>query len=178
MTRKKCFTIAMSVLAIGVLIFLDQWTKILMQRMLSDGPIPVIPKVLEFYYVENTGAAFNIMNNQRTIFLIVAAIAVVFCLYALVRIADTDKDAEKREIGSVWIFRIFLILIVSGAVGNAIDRALNGFVVDFIHVLFIEFPVFNVADCYVTVGCILLIVFSIFRKGTLEDIERSLKSRG
>ena len=177
MTKKKKIVRSVIFLLItGALIFLDQWTKSFMQQKLTqDGPMTVIPKILEFYYVENTGAAFNLLDQQRTIFLIVAAVATVFCLYAFFKTVGGRRGSKQK---SILIFHIFLCLILSGAIGNAIDRIMNGYVIDFIRVLFINFPVFNVADCYVVVGCIFFLIFGIFRKETIEDIEGSLKRHG
>ena len=175
MTKKGGAIIVVSLLLSAVLIYLDQLSKTFMKAyLLSEGPQTVIPKVLGFYYVENTGAAFNLLDQQRGIFLVIAFLCVVFCLYGFVKTA-LNKDKEAN--GSLWILRIFLILILSGAVGNAIDRWINGYVVDFIRVLFIDFPVFNLADCYVVVGCFFLVLTGLFRKGTFDDIERSLFSR-
>ena len=175
-TKKSFLTVTICVLSAALLVFLDQWSKTVMQaKLLSEGPVIVIKDFLGFYYVENTGAAFNMLDKQRIIFLIIAVIVVVFGMIALIRSA---KPKEKVSKGALLILRIFTVLILAGAVGNGIDRAVNGYVIDFIRVLFIEFPVFNLADCYVVVACIFLLVFVIFRKGLLEEMERSLGLHG
>ncbi len=174
--KNKLIKSAVFIIACAALIFLDQWSKSFMQQKLTqDGPMTVIPKILGFYYVENTGAAFNLLDKQRVLFLIIAGVAVIVCLYVFLKTLNKTGQEKKT---SILIFHIFLCLIISGAIGNGIDRLVNGYVVDFIRVLFINFPVFNVADCYVVVGCIFFLIFGLLRKETIDDIERSLKHHG
>ena len=174
--KTKIVKSAVFAAACAVLIFLDQWSKSWMQqKLLKDGPMVIIPKILGFYYVENTGAAFNLLDKQRVLFLIIASVAVVVCIYVFFK--TLNKEAQEKKT-SILIFHVFLCLIISGAIGNAIDRLINGYVVDFIRVLFINFPVFNIADCYVVVGCIFFLIFGLLRKETIDDIEGSLKRHG
>ncbi|NLG10072.1 MAG: signal peptidase II [Coriobacteriaceae bacterium] len=134
-----------------VLLALDRYTKFLAVSALSDGgSVALIPGVLDLMLVYNEGAAFGILQGARLYFIIVATLA---SLGIIVYIAITKRHS---------LVRVFaLALICTGAVGNAIDRALSGKVVDFIHTLFIEFPVFNIADSAITLGVIVL-VFSLF----------------
>ncbi|MBE7013289.1 MAG: signal peptidase II [Ruminococcaceae bacterium] len=130
---------------VAALIIADQLTKWLTIRFLKPvGSVELIPHILSLTYVENRGAAFGIMQNARWFF--IAATTVV--LVALVVYAIKTKPDSK-------LFKVSATLIGAGAVGNLVDRVARGFVVDMIQVNFVDFPVFNVADCCVVVGGIL-----------------------
>lgn len=143
-----------TVLAItAALVSVDQLTKWLAVLSLKNAEATtIIPKLLGFTYVENTGAAFGILQGQRWLFLILTG-AVMVAILALLLFGKFRKHL---------IFNISATLIVAGGLGNFIDRLIHGYVVDFIQVLFFEFPVFNVADCYVVIGSVLLLVFFLF----------------
>lgn len=135
----------------AILIGFDQWTKSLAYNKLRvNGPIVLIDGVFELLYSENRGAAFGILQGQKWFFLIVAA-AVVFVVLAFL----SKMPAEKRYIPLFGC----MVLLVSGAIGNVIDRLMLGFVVDFLYFSLIDFPIFNVADCYVVIaaGCLILL---------------------
>ncbi len=141
-------------LAVALLTFLDQWTKHLAVLYLKDqNPFVLWEGVFEFNYLENRGAAFGIFQGQRAIFLVCTILIlglVAFCYYRL---------PEDRHFHPI---RLVGILLVAGAIGNMIDRVANSFVVDFFYFKLIDFPVFNVADCYVTVGAALLAFLILF----------------
>lgn len=122
--------------------------------------IPVIRGVFSFYYVENDGAGFSILSG-RTIFLIVfSSLAMLFVLYLIVSRKLKSPVAD-------W----GLCLILSGGIGNLIDRiSRGGRVVDFIKTDFIDFPIFNVADICVTVGAGLIILYFII--DTVKDARK------
>ncbi|MBR5540322.1 MAG: signal peptidase II [Clostridia bacterium] len=143
-----------TVLAIAAaLVSIDQLTKWLAVLCLKNAGITeLIPKVLGFAYVENEGAAFGILQGQRFLFLIITGVVMAAILALLL----FGKFRKYR------LFNISATLIVAGGLGNFIDRLIHGYVVDFIKVLFFEFPVFNVADCYVVIGSVLLLVFFFF----------------
>jgi signal peptidase II len=133
-------------------IFLDRITKSLAVIHLSDGHAhPFIPGVLDFSLIYNTGAAWGMLDGARTFFLIVMAVAL---LGILIYLAYFKRHTALQIIG--------LGLIAAGAIGNGIDRAMTGKVVDFLHTLFIVFPSFNIADSCITVGVILFIVALLF----------------
>ncbi len=142
------------VLAItAALVSVDQLTKWLAVLSLKNAETTtIIPKLLGLTYVENTGAAFGILQGQRWLFLILTG-AVMVAILSLLLFGKFRKHL---------IFNISATLIVAGGLGNFIDRLIHGYVVDFIEVLFFEFPVFNVADCYVVIGSVLLLVFFLF----------------
>jgi signal peptidase II len=135
-----------------MVIVLDRITKALAEAALAGGGIqPFIPGILDFQLVYNTGAAWGMFEGARTFFLLIALVFVVgMALYLFF----ARRHAVFTVLGAG--------LIAGGAIGNAIDRALSGRVVDFIHTLFIEFPLFNIADSAITVGAILFAATLIF----------------
>ncbi len=138
----------------AVLIAADQLTKQLAVKYLYDQPsVPVIKDIFELTYVENRGAAFGMLQNQRIFFLILTVVVVAGLIYCYGRI-----PAEKK----FYPLMADVIVLIAGALGNMIDRACNGYVVDFLYFKLIDFPVFNVADIYVTVSCFLLILLLLF----------------
>ncbi len=144
-----------------ILIIIDQLTKIVVYTDLRPiGSIPLINGVLSLTYLENRGAAWGIMQGQIPVLSIITVIVLVLILYFYGRIPD-----EKRYF---W-FKLIMILIMAGAVGNLIDRIIRTFVVDFIYFELINFPIFNVADIYVTCGAALLIFVTLFVYKDDED---------
>ncbi len=143
-----------TVLAItAALVSLDQVTKWLAVLFLKNAEtVTVIPSVLGFTYVENRGAAFGILQGQRWLFLALTGVIMIAILWLVL----FGKFRSFR-----W-FTVSATLIVAGGIGNFIDRLIHGYVVDFIQVQFFEFPVFNVADCFVVVGSVLLLIFFFF----------------
>jgi lipoprotein signal peptidase len=140
-----------SILIAAVAVILDQLTKWLVAtRMAEFEEIPVISGFFSLQYVHNTGAAFGMLKNARWFFVGVAAAAVIGILYYL-------RQPEARH----PLLRVSLGLIMGGAVGNMIDRILNGRVVDFLLFYWRDyyFPNFNVADICVTVGVGLLFLY-------------------
>lgn len=160
MTRKR--TIIAGILGLILLLALDQWTKYLAIAHLRDqSAIILIPGVLELQYLENFGAAFGILQNQRWLFVLLC------CIFLAVAVYFYGKLPSKKE---YWLFRVMTVLLAAGAVGNLIDRVMRGYVVDFIYFSLIDFPIFNFADCCVVTGGILMLlnVLVIYRK---EDYE-------
>jgi signal peptidase II len=139
-----------AVLAAAV-VLADQFAKLLVvSRIDADRAICVIPKVIDFVYVKNTGAAFSIMADMTWL---LAIVSVVFC--AAVAVYFVRKQPKSR------LQCTALTLMFSGAMGNALDRIFRGYVVDFIRTAFIDFPVFNIADMAITVGAAVLIIYII-----------------
>lgn len=137
-------------LVIILLIGIDQLIKNWALNVLRyKGAISVIENVFNLTYVENRGAAFGMLQNNQTIFILVAAIASIFGLYYL----HTKKVNNLGKIG--------ILLVISGAIGNLIDRVRLGFVVDYLDFHIIWSYVFNLADCFVVVGTILLCLYII-----------------
>lgn len=153
MKNRSYFIIAFLLLS-SMLIALDAGTKRLAVRVLGGGrEIVLLPRVLTLLYLENRGAAFGILRGQQWIFYIITVFVAALLLYLLSRI-----PMRKRY------FPLFLVclLVFSGAIGNFIDRVRQRYVVDFIYFKLIDFPIFNVADIYVTVGCFLMVLLFLF----------------
>lgn len=148
----------LSVVVALAVIIVDFVTKYIVKTSMEPGEsFSVIPEVINFTYVLNKGAAWGMLADKRWIFLVFSFVAIVLicvllCMY---------KNAPK-------LVRIALSLVLGGGIGNMIDRTFygktlfDGAVVDFIEAVFIDFPVFNVADSAVCIGAALLIVYMIF----------------
>ena len=143
-----------------LLILIDQISKYYTLKMVKPiGTLEIIKGVFSLTYVENRGAAFGILQNARWIFIAATAVAIV-CL-----IVYKCKYKPKGI-----IINTALLFILSGAVGNMIDRIWRGFVVDMLEVTFITYPVFNFADCLVVIGAILLAIYILFIYKESEDV--------
>ncbi len=155
--KKTIGKMFIALINIIVLVAIDQITKIFAVANLKDADAFVlIDNVLEFYYLENTGAAFSLLEGGRIFFLIITVLIVGLCCFFYIKLAYSS--AEYKFFG----MRIALVLLISGAIGNFIDRIRHGYVVDFIYFKPINFPVFNVADIYVSLAAVLLCVLVIF----------------
>jgi signal peptidase II len=131
---------------------LDQLSKILALRYLAPvGSIPIIKNVFHLTYVENRGAAFGILQNQKLFFVIFALLVLGFIWFY----------AYNNRLNKVMVYG--LGLVVGGVVGNLIDRVRLGFVVDYLHIM--NFPVFNIADSAVTIGIVLIGIFILRHDG-------------
>ena len=139
---------------VAVLIIIDPITKRIAVNVLADGlRIPLINGVLEFTFVQNRGAAFGIMQNALPFFVVITLAALCVITYFLLHI-----PSQKRYLP----LRICLCFIAAGAIGNFIDRLRLSYVRDFIYFSLIDFPVFNVADIYITCATILLVLLMLF----------------
>ena len=128
---------------------LDQFSKFFAVKYIKTNILNIsIKPIFDLVYVENTGAAFGIFKGMRFIFIIITIIAIIAILIYIYRL---NLEKEKYSF-------ICLILIFSGAIGNFIDRVRLAYVVDFINFSFIDFPVFNFADSYITIACFLIIL--------------------
>lgn len=133
---------------------LDQWTKLLVVNHLKgQSPIVIWDGVFELLYSENRGAAFGMLQGKQSFFLIVAS-----CVFAAVVYAFWKMPANRRYVP----LQVCLTFITAGAVGNMIDRVVQGYVVDFLYFKLIDFPIFNVADCYVTVATAILFILMMW----------------
>ncbi len=137
----------------ALIVGLDQYTKYLTVANIALGEhIPFVPGLLDLTYVRNTGAAFSSFEGQQWLF---AVIFVVFTGLIL-------WEYFKKSMGFTKAERWCIAAIYAGGLGNMIDRVRLGYVVDMIETTFMEFPVFNVADCFITCGCIALMVHLVF----------------
>lgn len=147
------------------LIFFDQWTKHLAVAFLKGGAeIALLPRVLYLLYVENPGAAFGILRGQQFFFLLITIVVLLGILYTVWKIPSSFHSGQVEMEKSRSYFPLFwaLCFVFSGAIGNCIDRQLRAYVVDFIYFSPIDFPVFNVADIYVSVSAFLLLLLFMF----------------
>ena len=140
--------------ATAILVVVDQITKIWAIHGLhhADRVIPIIEGVFELHYTENPGVAFSMLEGQRWIFI---PVTIVACVAILIMMLRSPLRVHR-------LFNIICVLILAGAIGNLIDRIVYGFVVDFLYFKLIDFPVFNVADCYVTVSAFILLFTLMF----------------
>lgn len=139
---------------------LDQYTKYLaLEKLTQVSTYPLINNVFHLTYVENRGAAFGILQNKQWFFIIMTIIVFIIVLGFIY--------SNKQKLNKFII--IILAMILGGAVGNLIDRISRGFVVDFFDFTLINFAVFNVADCFVVVGTILLAIYMLIFESKREE---------
>ncbi|MDO4452936.1 MAG: signal peptidase II [Eubacteriales bacterium] len=153
-TSKKQSKIFFGLISCLLFISFDQLTKWFAVQFLKDSSdIVLIPQILELHYLENVGVAFGALKNRQWIPILFALIITILFSVFYCRI-----PSKKRFLP----LRISIIGIIAGAVGNLIDRIWHGYVVDFIYVVFIDFPVFNIADCYIVVSIISMAILMLF----------------
>lgn len=153
-TKRKLKILAADLLGILILTVLDQFTKYLAVARLKDKPaLKLINGVLEFNYLENRGAAFGMLQNQRIFFIFVTIIILSVIVYILWKTPNGKKYT---------LMHILLSFITAGAIGNMLDRIRLDYVVDFIYITLINFPIFNVADMYVSFSTVILILALLF----------------
>ena len=138
-----------------VLIVIDQMTKLMaIHGLMNQQPFVILDGIFELRYLENRGAAFGILQGKKAFFIIFTILVLAFIAYIyLKRIPDEKK------------FRLLdgiCILFFAGALGNFIDRVFRNYVVDFFYFKLIDFPIFNVADIYVTVAAFAMIIPGLF----------------
>ena len=148
-------------LFVGLIVGADQFTKFLTVANISlYENIPFIPGLLDLTYVQNTGAAFSSFEGQQWLFALIFAVFTGLLIY----------EYFKNTMGFTTFEKWCIAAIYGGGLGNMIDRIRMGYVVDMIETTFMEFPVFNVADCFITCGCILMIAHLIlFNKDFWKD---------
>ena len=163
--KSYCYAVLGCLLAIAA----DQYTKFLAITHLKDKPsIPLIKGVFELQYLENRGAAFGIFQNKQLFFLVGGIFICLLIVYLYGKIPHQKK---------YLLMRFYMVLLTAGTIGNMIDRIRLNYVVDFLYFSLIDFPIFNVADCFVVVACFLF-AFSIFFYYSEEDLSCfSLKKR-
>ncbi len=134
-------------------VILDQLTKIIaISELKPIGAHPFIDGLIEFRYTTNPGIAFGMLKGQGWIFIPLSAIAIGMVIYILIR--------YQKKLSP--LLSIAISMVAGGGIGNQIDRIFRGEVVDFLNFQFIDFPIFNVADSFVTVGCVIAAVAIIF----------------
>ena len=141
-------------ISILLLIGLDQIVKFLItSHMALYDTIPVIKQVFHITYIQNKGAAWGSLQGKRYFLLAITILVLAFLVYFYVRMLKLNRYKDLR---------ILFIFVFSGAVGNMIDRIRLGYVIDMFDFRLINFPVFNVADIYVTVSVVCFAVLILF----------------
>jgi len=193
MERKNKKTLILSGILVLILIALDQFTKYLAVVFLKNKPaIPIIKDIFELQYLENTSAAFGMdpisllhnifhfdvftqnpelyLNVRMWFFYLLTIGMILLFIWVFMKV-----PAHKRMI----FIDIIIIFITAGAIGNLIDRISQQFVVDFLYFKLIDFPIFNVADIYVTCAAIALLILGIFyyKDEDVEMIFPSMKNK-
>lgn len=169
MSKEKKKLLGIDLLLFVLLILADQFTKHLAVIHLKDKePIILFQDVLELQYLENRGAAFGMLQNQKIFFIFIALLILVVITWVLL------KTPDRRKYRSL---HLLLVLIASGAVGNMIDRLRFDYVVDFIYFVLINFPIFNVADIYVTVAtaCLVILLLFVYKEEDLSFLSFNQK---
>ena len=153
-TKHKIKIYIIPILCIGLLVALDQITKFIVRTSFAlYESHPLIKNVFHLTYIQNTGIAWGMFKNGRTIFLILTVLVLLVCACFYAKIPQSKRFTP---------IRVCLVFLVSGAIGNMIDRISLRYVVDFFDFRLINFPIFNVADIYVTVSMIVLILLCAF----------------
>lgn len=157
--------LAVALIGIVLLCAVDAFTKQLAVRLLQgQDDVALIPGVLQLHYLENTGAAFGILRGQLWIFYLLTAVVCFGIVFVLLRLPLERKFAPLA---------VVLAFLLAGAFGNFVDRIRLHYVVDFIYFSLIDFPVFNVADIYVTCSVFALVLLLLFYYDD-GDLERVL----
>lgn len=155
-TKKHISCMIMIVLIIAF----DQITKYFASLKLADGSVAkFIPGIVQFKYAENTGMAFSMLSGARWVFIALTVVVCVGVFYYLF----------SNRCKSLWLY-CSLGVILSGGIGNLIDRIRFGYVVDFIEPTFVNFAIFNIADCAVTCGAVVLVGYLLY--DAFKDVKK------
>ena len=154
MKKEKITKFVIAMLGMGALFFLDRLSKAWAEvHLRGNGPIVLIKGALEFNYTQNTGIAFGLFQGLGVVFIILTVILAVILVLLLWRLP------AKRHFLPL---NIIFTMILAGALGNLWDRLFQSYVTDFIYIRLINFPIFNVADIYVSLGIIVLLFYLLF----------------
>lgn len=153
--KKNIKTVIRAFVSFAVLVFLDQWTKLMaVYHLAGKEPFVLLDGILEFRYLTNEGAAFSILQNQQLFFYILTTLVMLFVAWLYLFRIPSEKKYQPLN--------ILCVGILAGACGNFIDRIRFRYVIDFIYFKLIDFPTFNVADCYITVSTAVLMILLLF----------------
>lgn len=149
-----------------LLFAVDQISKLLVCKFVQPAlTIPLWKQVFHLTYLENRGAAFGILQNKFIFFYIITVLVLLAVLLYVIK-----KRPQSR------VLNISLALLSGGALGNFVDRLFRGYVVDFLDFRLINFPVFNLADCFVVCGAFLLAAYIIFVEGKGKEADDEKKA--
>lgn len=154
MKKRKIIILIVDLVAMILLTLLDQFTKYLAVLYLKGQPsVPILKDIFVLQYLENKGAAFGMLQNQKIFFIFIEILILFVIAFVLFRMPSHKKYTLMHAI---------LVFVAAGAVGNMIDRVAQDYVVDFLYIELIDFPIFNVADIYVTFATAVFIVAVLF----------------
>ena len=143
------------VVIIATAVILDQITKYYaMTSLKGNNAFVLIDNVLELYYLVNTGSSWGMLAGQKALILFISFIIITLCVFMIIKSPEDVKFIP---------FNISLSMIIAGGIGNGIDRIRFSYVIDFIYFKAINFPVFNVADIFVTCGAAVFILLIVFK---------------
>lgn len=154
MKKRKIIMLSVDLAVMILLTWLDQFTKNMAVLYLKGQPsVPIVKDILILQYLENKGAAFGMLQNQKIFFVFIEVLILLVIGFVLLRIPSGKKYS---------LMHVILVLVAGGAVGNMIDRVGQDYVVDFIYFVLIDFPIFNMADIYVTCATVLFVIGVLF----------------
>lgn len=160
--KKTVWRYLCCLIMVGFLVFVDQFTKVLaVENLKGNSEYKWIPGLLSFRYLENQGAAWGMLFGKQVLLTIVTILAMGVIVYVYIRAEYIYRERLISK-GKIISLQIVLAVLFAGAMGNLIDRVKQQYVVDFLYVKFIDFPIFNIADCYVTMAVIALLFLIIF----------------
>lgn len=171
-TKSRMTVTIAGLLFLALLTVIDQYTKHLAIVHLKDtSGIVLLPGIMELQYLENRGAAFGILQNQQWLFILLFLVFLAVMGWTLHRLPPVRR---------FFPLRLTILIILAGGIGNLIDRVFRGYVVDFFYFSLIDFPIFNVADIYVTVSVAVLFLLFLFyyQEEELSMIWPDFKKKG
>lgn len=154
MKKRKIIILVFDLITMVLLTYFDQFTKNMAVLNLKGKPaVTLLPDILVLQYLENKGAAFGMLQNQKIFFIFIEVLILFVIGFVLIRMPSHKKYN---------LMHVILVLVASGAIGNMIDRVVQDYVVDFIYFVLIDFPIFNVADIYVTCATAVFVIAVLF----------------
>lgn len=148
----------------------DQWTKCMaVSHLKGQSPVTLIDGVFKLQYLENRGAAFGMMQDMQYVFVVGAVLICAAVIFLFMRMPFTRRYTALR---------VCAVLLCAGAVGNMIDRIRLNYVVDFFYFCLIDFPIFNVADCYVVIAVVLFAFLILFYYKDEDDLSFAGRKKG
>lgn len=146
--------IGINIVTVLALLLADQISKYWAAHYLkAEGPIVILKEWFELHYLENKGAAWGMLNGKVWFLILFTMVMILGLLYLINRIPNNRRYN---------FLRVSMLCIIAGAIGNLLDRVLYGYVVDFLYFKKINFPIFNIADIYVTVGAAIFCILFLF----------------
>lgn len=147
----------------ALVVMLDQVAKYFITIQMTPGvDVPLIPGIIHLTYIENTGAAFSFMSDMRWVLVIVSAIVIIVLIIGMIKYKDKIDPIGK----------LALAAILGGAVSHLFDRAVLGYVVDFLEFDFVRFAVMDVADWFITVGGIVFCIYYLVSSSKNDSLRK------